>query len=307
MSHESNCASIPMHIEDAKDADVRMAEATVKRSYTTYTDQDKVRFFKLMFEKVKSASVAAKQLGIHHKKVILDYIDGNPSAVLDQLIERLLSKSTLYGNSEAKIQERLEWAHKWEKTDMDFRKNCVFLDEFAFHINMKRSMAWSKKGTPAVVTVPKTRARTTTILANKRKRGIHAGLTSTGTVTGHYLSFLKATMDEMDKYPHMKGHYLVMDNAPIHKSDDISKYVESRGYRCTYLPLYSPELNPIEQFWSVVKSKVKRNRLLENETPMTRISEASNSISTATENIYDVSLQVVSVCILGDHGCAKIF
>ncbi|ORX59497.1 hypothetical protein DM01DRAFT_1399007, partial [Hesseltinella vesiculosa] len=28
----------------------------------------------------------------------------------------------------------------------------------------------------------------------------------------------------------------------------------------------SPELNPIEQFWSVVKSKVKRHKLLETET-----------------------------------------
>lgn len=94
--------------------------------------------------------------------------------------------------------------------------------------------------------------------AKKRKRGGHAELTSTGTVTGHYLSFLKATMDEMDKYKQMKGHYLVMDNAPIHKSDYISKYIESRGYRCAYLPSYAPELNPIEQFWSVVKSAIAR-------------------------------------------------
>ncbi|KAG1260140.1 hypothetical protein G6F68_007651 [Rhizopus microsporus] len=36
-----------------------------KRAYTLYTDQDKVRFFKLMFGKVLSASTAAKQLGIH--------------------------------------------------------------------------------------------------------------------------------------------------------------------------------------------------------------------------------------------------
>ncbi|CEG71397.1 hypothetical protein RMATCC62417_07142 [Rhizopus microsporus] len=85
-------------------------------------------------------------------------------------------------------------------------------------------------------------------------------------------------MDEMDQYPHMKGHYLVMDNAPIHTSEDIAKYVESRSYRCACLPPYSPELNPIEQFWSVVKSKVKRNKFFEKETLITRISEASNSL-----------------------------
>ena len=155
-------------------------------------------------------------------------------------------------------------------------------------------MAWSKKGTAAVVTVPKTRATTTTILGaisaeglikcslklpqppsnKKRKRGDGVGQMSKGTVMEHYISFLKATMNEMDRFPYMKGHYLVMDNAPIHTSENIAKYVEPRGYHCTYLPPYSSELNPIEQFWSVVKSKVKRSKFL----VMSRISEASNSL-----------------------------
>ena len=94
---------------------------------------------------------------------------------------------------------------------------------------------------------------------------------STGVVTGHYLSFLKATLDEMDMYPEMKGYSLVMDNAPIHSSIDIEKYIHSRGYRYVYLPPSSPEMNPTEQFWSVVKSKVKRNKLLEKELLMTRV------------------------------------
>ncbi|KAG1378110.1 hypothetical protein G6F60_015302 [Rhizopus arrhizus] len=56
-----------------------------------------------------------------HKQVILEYIDENPSAVLEQVMERLLqkfqdlkaSKSTIYNfpvdrNSEEKIQERFD-------------------------------------------------------------------------------------------------------------------------------------------------------------------------------------------------------
>ena len=100
-------------------------------------------------------------------------------------------------------------------------------------------MAWSKKGTPAIVTVPTTKANATSILSaisatglinvslrvpkriKKRKLGREIGGYSTGTVIGHYLSFLKATLDEMDRYPEMKGHYLVMDNTPIHSSLDI--------------------------------------------------------------------------------------
>ncbi|CEG75787.1 Putative Piso0_000048 protein [Rhizopus microsporus] len=178
-------------------------------------------------------------------------------------------------NSEEKIQQRYDWVQKWQQTDLDFTINCVFLDELALHINLKRGMAWSKKGSPAIVTVPITKANATSTLGaisaiglinvslrvpkriKKRKLGSVTDGYSTGTVTGHYLSFVKMTLDEMDKHSEMKRHYLVMDNAPIHSSADIGKYIHSRGYRFVYLPPYSPELNPIEQFWSVVKSKVK--------------------------------------------------
>ncbi|KAL4206120.1 hypothetical protein AB4K20DRAFT_1925239 [Rhizopus microsporus] len=156
---ENNFDVDSMADEDAKDdPDVCMKEASSKRTYTLYTDQDKVRFFKLVFEKVMSASAAAKQLGIHvrtaqrwaqmyktdpdsifikhkktgrsrilheeHKQVILEYIDENPSAVLEQVMERLLqkfqdlkvSKSTVYN-----------FVRKWECMDMDFACRCTNL------------------------------------------------------------------------------------------------------------------------------------------------------------------------------------
>jgi transposase len=69
-----------------------------------------------------------------------------------------------------------------------------------------------------------------------------------------------------------------MDNAPIHKNKNIQLYVEGRGYGCIYLPPYSPELNPIEQFWSIVKSKLKREALLEEETLSSRVSDACNKV-----------------------------
>lgn len=293
---------------------IRAAQRWVKRYYE---DPESI------FEKKKKPG-RRRILGEEHKQFLLNYIDENPSAVVAEVAEILtqnfvdlnVSRSTIYNfmttecnlsikqaqfqpverNSEEKIQQRYDWVQKWQQTDMDFTTNCVFLDESAFHINLKRGMAWSKKGTPAIVTVPTTKANATSILGaisatglinvslrvpkriKKRKLGRETDGYSVGTVTGHYLSFLKATLDEMDKYPEMKGHYLVMDNAPIHSSIDIGKYIHSRGYRCVYLPPYSPELNPIEQFWSVVKSKVKRNKFLEKESLMTRVSEACDSL-----------------------------
>jgi transposase len=68
------------------------------------------------------------------------------------------------------------------------------------------------------------------------------------TVTGHYMRFAHKIMIEMDKFPAMKGCYIIMDNAHIHTFNAIEKMIISRGYRCIYLPPYSHELNSIEQF-----------------------------------------------------------
>ncbi|KAG1474013.1 hypothetical protein G6F56_000611 [Rhizopus delemar] len=71
-----------------------------------------------------------------------------------------------------------------------------------------------------------------------------------------------------------------MDNAPIHRpEDDIDEIIERRRYRSIRLPPYSPELNPIEQFWALLKSKVKRSQFGDAEDLKTRISEAIQDIS----------------------------
>lgn len=61
------------------------------------------------------------------------------------------------------------------------------------------------------------------------------------------------------------GHYLLTDNASIHTHVDISKFVESRGYRRVYLPPYSLELNPIEQFGLFAKAYRKENSCLKKK------------------------------------------
>ena len=96
----------------------------------------------------------------------------------------------------------------------------------------------------------------------------------------------------------LKGFYLVMDNAPIHTHEAIDNLVTSRGYRCIYLPPYSPELNPIEQFWAIVKNSVKRSKFDATEDLHTRITEACNNVpQTTLRNCIQHSVNVFSKCL----------
>lgn len=56
----------------------------------------------------------------------------------------------------------------------------------------------------------------------------------------------------------MKGHHIILDKASIHKVSDVQDLIKNRGYKTVYLPPYLPFLNPIELFWSKVKTGIKR-------------------------------------------------
>lgn len=51
---------------------------------------------------------------------------------------------------------------------------------------------------------------------------------------------------------------VVMDNAAFHKSKKTTELIESVGCKVLFLPPYSPELNPIEQFWANMKNRFKK-------------------------------------------------
>jgi transposase len=51
---------------------------------------------------------------------------------------------------------------------------------------------------------------------------------------------------------------LVMDNASFHHSDRIDQMCFDAGVKLVYLPPYSPDLNPIEEFSAELKAFIKR-------------------------------------------------
>lgn len=49
-----------------------------------------------------------------------------------------------------------------------------------------------------------------------------------------------------------------MDNASFHKSNKTKEIIENNGHRLLFLPAYSPDLNPIENYWAIIKAKIKK-------------------------------------------------
>lgn len=51
---------------------------------------------------------------------------------------------------------------------------------------------------------------------------------------------------------------VIMDNVSVHKVAGVREAIEARGATLIYLPPYSPDLNPIEQFFSKLKAILRK-------------------------------------------------
>lgn len=73
------------------------------------------------------------------------------------------------------------------------------------------------------------------------------------------------------------GCVIVLDNASFHKSPSTSGIVEAAGCSLMFLPPYSPDLNPIENTWALMK-KMLRNGLQETTNKKTFIGNVCVSL-----------------------------
>ncbi|KAI3112716.1 hypothetical protein CBS147330_9904 [Penicillium roqueforti] len=70
--------------------------------------------------------------------------------------------------------------------------------------------------------------------------------------------FVDELLCHCGRWPEPKS-VLVMDNASFHHSERISQMCADAGVKLVYLPPYSPDLNPIEEFFAELKAFIRRN------------------------------------------------
>ncbi|KAJ5142504.1 uncharacterized protein N7515_001291 [Penicillium bovifimosum] len=70
--------------------------------------------------------------------------------------------------------------------------------------------------------------------------------------------FVAELLCHCGRWPEPKS-VLVMDNASFHHSERISQMCADAGVKLVYLPPYSPDLNPIEEFFAELKAYIRRN------------------------------------------------
>jgi transposase len=127
---------------------------------------------------------------------------------------------------------------------------------------MTRRRARSRRGRPVYGSIPHNRGKNLTLPFRGREGvgavsatgGLLAWRSYDGAMTGaRFLAFVvEALIPALSE-----GDVLVMDNLSAHKTKAVREALKAAGVTPLYLPRYSPEYNPIELCWAVVKARLR--------------------------------------------------
>lgn len=128
----------------------------------------------------------------------------------------------------------------------------IFLDETGLNTKMTRLYGRAPRGERLVGAVPHGHWRTTTFIAGLRQSGVIAPMLLDGPMTG---AAFRAYIEQALAPALQPGDIVVMDNLAAHKIAGVSEAIAAVGGCILYLPPYSPDLNPIEQFFAKLKAQ----------------------------------------------------
>jgi transposase len=155
-------------------------------------------------------------------------------------------------------------------------ERLVFIDETGAATDMARRYGRCPRGQRLVASVPWGHWKTTTFVAALRVEGITAPCVFDGPMDGPcFRSYI-----EQFVVPILRpGDIVVMDNLSSHKVVGIREAIEAAGAELRYLPPYSPDLNPIEQFFAKLKALLRKAAARTIDALFAAIADALTAVS----------------------------
>lgn len=138
----------------------------------------------------------------------------------------------------------------WDEIRDVKASDLVFIDECGVNLGLVRLFAWALQGKRAYGEQPQ-RGKNVSIVAGLSLKGVVASAVILGSFDKLTFEAFIATRLVPNLWP---GACVVIDNCSIHKENEIRPMIEAAKARLVYLPPYSPDFSPIENFWSKVKS-----------------------------------------------------
>ena len=134
-------------------------------------------------------------------------------------------------------------------------EQIAYVDESGIDSYLYREYGWSPRGQRLIGKISGRRYKRVGIVAAKLGREIIAPLTFDGTMEHRLFEqwFTQCLLPALPEHT-----VIVMDNASFHRKKKLNALARKAHRTLLFLPPYSPELNPIEHFWSWLKRSLKK-------------------------------------------------
>ena len=150
------------------------------------------------------------------------------------------------------VRRRAQWTKYRRRIDLS---RLVFIDETWTKTNMAPLRGWAPLGQRINAKVPHGRWKTMTFLAALRHDRITAPWFIDEPINGEIFQLYIEKVLIPTLQP---GDIVIMDNLGSHKGKAVRSAIRAAGARLFYLPKYSPDLNPIEQFFAKLKHWLRK-------------------------------------------------
>ena len=131
----------------------------------------------------------------------------------------------------------------------------VFADESGLDSQCVYGRTWGPVGQTPVVRVANSKFRLSMLAAISPDGEMYFVVREGTTTSQTFIEFLEKIQQETDR-----KILLVVDSASIHKAGIVQEWAEENQARCEiyYQPTYSPEVNPVELLWALIKRTVSQ-------------------------------------------------
>ena len=176
---------------------------------------------------------------------------GAPPLIFNQLENAHQDKVLLY--KQRNHHKRIRYLQELRKLVLIHgASSLVYLDESGFELETFRPYAWSPRGKMVHGERNACRRPRTSLNTAKCGQELLAPVLFPGSTNSLLFNhWLEHHLLKELKTPSV----LILDNARFHKKDDVKSIAEKAGHTVLFLPPYSPDFNPIEQDFAILKKR----------------------------------------------------
>lgn len=180
---------------------------------------------------------------------------------------------------------------------LDGAPEALAIDETCIYFEEAPRYGYSRKGERCVFKrrQPQRTGKVTLLLAISEVRGVVASKVVKGSVNA---AVFASFVDELDA---RRGSVAILDNVSFHKTAVVRAAAERKGITFVFIPPYSPEFNPIEGTFSVLKSALRSGLQQDLQTALATVTvpKCQSFFRASRRHAGDVAARISSAEVPG--------